>query len=133
MAEEAKAAAGRWLIWTGRGLSALAALALVMSAVMKLTRNPAIVQSLVERYGYPASAIVPIGIVEISCVVVYLVPQTAVFGAILITGYLGGATATHVRVSEAFVTPVVLGVLIWLGVFLRDARLRALVPIRKNA
>lgn len=75
----------------------------------------------------------PIGIVELLCVVVYLIPRTSVLGAILITGYFGGAVATHVRVSDAFVIPLVLGVLAWGGLFLRDARLRELLQLKKPA
>jgi hypothetical protein len=71
-----------------------------------------------------------LGIVEIACTVVYAIPQTAVLGAILLTGYLGGAIATHVRLEEGFLPPVILGVLVWLGIYLRDARLRALLPFR---
>jgi hypothetical protein len=73
----------------------------------------------------------PILVVELCCVLLYLIPQTAVLGAILLTGYLGGATATHVRVDEAYFMPVVVGILVWLGLYLRDPRLRALVPWRR--
>jgi hypothetical protein len=72
-----------------------------------------------------------LGITEVACTIIYLIPRTAVLGAILLTGYFGGATATHVRVGDpSFVGPVVLGVLVWLGLFLRDDRLRALIPLR---
>ena len=73
----------------------------------------------------------PIGIVELLCVVVYLIPRTSVLGAILMTGYFGGAVATHVRVSDNFAIPLVLGVFVWVGLFLRDARLRELLPLEK--
>jgi len=73
----------------------------------------------------------PIICVEIACAIIYLIPQTSVLGAILLTGYLGGATATHVRVGEPVFMPVIMGVVIWLGIFLRDRRVRALVPIRR--
>jgi hypothetical protein len=71
-------------------------------------------------------------IVEIACALIYAIPQTSVFGAILLTGYLGGATATHVRVGEPFFLPVIVGIVVWLGLFLREGRLRALLPLRGN-
>lgn len=71
-----------------------------------------------------------LGIVELACVVIYLIPQTAVLGAILLTAYLGGATATHVRISDAFFIPIIVGMLIWLGLYLRDGRIRELLPLR---
>jgi hypothetical protein len=83
------------------------------------------------KYGYPVSITVPLLIVEIICVILYAVPQTAVLGAILLTGYLGGAVATHVRAGEPWFFPVIVGVLVWLGLVLRDPRLRSLVPLRK--
>jgi hypothetical protein len=83
------------------------------------------------KYGYPASVTVPLLIVEIICVILYAIPQTAVLGAILLTGYLGGAVATHVRAGEPWFFPVIAGVLVWLGLVLRDPRLRSLVPLRK--
>ena len=84
-----------------------------------------------EHLGYPEHPFA-LAIVEVSCTLVYLIPRTAVLGAILLTGYLGGAIATHVRLLEMqFLTPLVLGVLIWGGLFLRDPRVRALIPIRR--
>lgn len=73
-----------------------------------------------------------LGILEIVCTVTYAVPRTAMLGAILLTGYLGGATATHVRIGDSFISPVILGVLVWGGLFLRDPRLRALIPLRRS-
>jgi hypothetical protein len=84
-----------------------------------------------SKHGYPEHAFRPILIAEMVCVLLYVIPQTAVLGAILLTGYLGGATATHVRVGEPFFIPIVVGVVVWLGLYLRDARLRALVPLRR--
>jgi hypothetical protein len=83
------------------------------------------------KYGYPPGVTVPLLIVEIICVILYAIPQTAVLGAILLTGYLGGAVATHVRAGEPWFFPVIVGVLIWLGLVLRDPRLRALILLRK--
>ena len=86
------------------------------------------------QLGYPASVVLPIGIVELVCVVVSVIPRTSVLGAILLTGYLGGAIATHVRVGSPFLThtffPIYVAALIWGGLFLREERLRALVPLR---
>jgi len=83
------------------------------------------------HYGYPEKVFLPICILEIACAIVYAIPRTSVLGAILLTGYLGGATATHVRVGDSlFFVPAVLGVLVWGGLFLRDDRLRALIPLR---
>jgi len=93
--------------------------------------KPAAVVQGFAHLGYPESLLVTLGILELGCTVVYLIPRTSVLGAILMTGYLGGATATHVRIGEAlFFIPVVLGVLAWGGLFLRDDRLRALIPLR---
>jgi hypothetical protein len=100
-----------------------------MSAVMKLSQSPDVVKGFGD-FGYDPSILVPLGIVELLCVILYVIPQTAVLGAILLTGYLGGATATHVRVGDAFIAPVIMGVILWLGLYLRDSRLRALVPWR---
>jgi hypothetical protein len=117
------------LVWAGRILSALPIPLLVMSAVMKLSQSAEVVKGFSD-FGYDPSILVPLGIVELLCVILYVIPQTAVLGAILLTGYLGGATATHVRVGDAFIAPVIMGVIVWLGLYLRDSRLRALVPWR---
>jgi hypothetical protein len=118
------------MLWTGWALSVLPALMLLFSAGMKLAKAPALVTQF-EHFGYPENVVLAIGIVEIGCALVYLIPRTAVLGAILATGYLGGAIATHVRVLEVeFLAPLALGVLMWLGLYLRDARVRALIPIR---
>jgi hypothetical protein len=99
---------------------------------MKLAKPAFVVDGFTKQHGYPEWVIVPLGIVELVCTILYLIPQTSVLGAILLTGYLGGATATHVRVSEAaFVGPVLFGVLLWLGLYVREPRLRALTPWRK--
>jgi hypothetical protein len=120
-----------WMRWTGLALSAAPALMLAGSAVMKLIHSPMIVEKLQQQFGYSEALLTPIGFVELLCVVVYLIPRTSVLGAILMTGYFGGAVATHVRVSDAFVIPLVLGVFAWAGLFLRDARLRELLPFKK--
>ncbi len=117
-------------LWAGRILSALPVLMLLFSGVMKLVKPAAVVQGF-AHFGYPESLALSIGILELACAVVYVIPRTSVLGAILMTAYLGGATATHVRIGEAlFFIPVILGVLVWGGLFLRDDRLRALIPLR---
>ncbi len=118
------------MLWVGWVLTALPSLLLLFSGVMKLAKPPAVVEGF-EALGYDADLALGLGIVEIACTAVYLFPRTAVLGAILLTGYLGGATATHLRVGDPFVMPIVLGVVVWLGIFLRDARLRALIPLRR--
>ena len=125
--------AQRWLRWTGLAFSPAPALMLLGSAVMKLFHKPMIVKMLQQQFGYPEALLTPIGIGELLCVVVYLIPRTSVLGAILMTGYFGGAVATHVRVSDGFAIPLVLGVLAWGGLFLRDARLGELIPFKKPA
>ncbi|MBC7929500.1 MAG: DoxX family protein [Rubrivivax sp.] len=120
------------LLWAGRITSALLALFLLVDGIMKLFKSALVVEATV-RLGYPESVIVGLGIVLITCTVLYLIPRTSILGAILLTGYLGGATATHVRVGEGLfpvLFPVVLGALVWLGLYLRDGRLRSLIPLR---
>ncbi len=117
------------MIWVGRVISALPVLVLVMSAVMKLTKSPEAVEGF-PKSGWDPELLVPLGIVELVCTVIYVIPQTAILGAILLTGYFGGAVATHLRIDENFVLPAAFGVLVWLGLFLRDARVRAIVPWR---
>ena len=120
------------MLWTGRVISALPVLFLLMDGVMKLFKPRVVVEATIQL-GYPESVIVGLGIVLITCTVFYIIPTTSILGAILLTGYLGGAVATHVRVGEGLfpvLFPVIVGVLIWGGLWLRDERLRALVPLR---
>ena len=120
-------AVGKKSLWAGRILSALPALMLAFSAVMKFLKPAPVVEGF-ARFGYPENLIVMLGVVEILCAVIYVIPRTAFLGAILMTGYLGGATATNVRVGDpTFFVPVLLGVLAWGGLYLRDRRVRALV------
>ncbi len=116
-------------VWVGRVLSGLVVLATAASGVMKLTHAPAIVEGLVQHLGYSESALTPIGIVEIACGILYAIPKTRILGGLLLTAYLGGATASHVRVGEPFIAPVVLGIVVWVGLYLRDSAVRALVPV----
>ena len=118
------------MIWTGRVMTALPALMFLMSAGMKLAKPPMVVEGMAKS-GIPEHLAVPIGILELACTIVYLIPQTAVLGAILLTGYLGGAIMTHLRIGEAWISPAIIGVLVWGGIFLRDSRLRTLIPLRR--
>src|SRR5688572_12994245 len=115
--------------WAGYIVTALAAGTLAFSGVMKFTNSAELVEGM-AHLGYPANLALWLGTVDLTSTAVYLFPRTAVLGAILLTGYLGGATATHVRIGEAFQAPVIVGVLVWLGIYLRDERLRAIVPLR---
>lgn len=118
------------LLWIGRVLSALPVAMLLMSAGMKFAKPPFVLEGMAKA-GYPESAVLWLGIVELGSTILYVIPQTAVLGAILLTGYLGGATATHASAGEPWFFPVLLGVIVWLGLFLRDPRLRVLIPLRR--
>ena len=118
--------------WAGYIVTALPALVLLLDGVMKIFK-PAFVVDATVKLGYAESVIIPLGIVMVISTVLYLVPQTSILGAILLTGHLGGAVATHVRAGGgAFpvLFPVIIGVLIWGGLYLRDSRLRLLIPFR---
>jgi hypothetical protein len=117
------------MLWAGWIVSALPVLGLALSAAFKLAA-PADILKEFSRLGYQEHHAMGLGILEGVCTVLYVIPQTSVLGAILLTGYLGGATATHVRLDEGFIPPLVMGVLVWLGLYLRDPRLRALLPLR---
>ena len=128
MSETKSPVASKPLLWAGWVVSVLPILGLLFSGVMKLARPEAVVQGFADL-GWPDQLAVPLGIVELACTVVYAIPRTAVLGAILLTGYLGGAVAAHVRLQEPFIAPAVLGVLLWLGLLLRERRLRSLLPL----
>jgi len=122
-------------IWIGRIVSGLPALFLLVDGAMKLVK-PAVVVEATTKLGYSESLIVPIGIILIACTLLYLIPTTSVLGAILLTAYLGGAVATHVRAAEGgvfpIIFPIIFGALLWLGLYLNDTRLRALIPLRSS-
>jgi hypothetical protein len=122
------AASGR-SVWVGRVISVLASMVFLMSAVMMLVGGPAVEQGM-AHLGLPLSLVVPLAMLEISGVVVYLIPVTAVLGAVLLSGYVGGAICTHLRVGDAFYVQIPLGFLVWLGLYLRESRLRGLIPLR---
>ena len=119
-----------WMLVTGWIVSILPAGMLLFSGAMKLAVPGAAAEASKDIGWQNESVIFALGIVETACVIIYLIPQTSVLGAILMTGYLGGAVAAHVRVGEVFVLQVVLGILVWAGLWLRDARIRAIVPWR---
>src|SRR6266850_8235305 len=121
-------------LWAGRTMSALPALFLLVDGAMKLVKPEPVVKATVEL-GYPEGVLFGLGMVLLACNILYLIPRTAVLGAILLTGYLGGAVATHVRVGSALfsiVFPIIFGVLIWGGLYLREPRLRALIPLQEK-
>jgi DoxX-like family len=120
-------------LWTGRILSTLPVLFMLMDGVMKLMKPDFVVKATVQL-GYAEDVIVPLGIVVLICTILYAIPTTAVLGAILLTGYLGGAVATHVRAGDPLfshiLAPVYFAVILWIGLYLREPRLSALVPLR---
>ena len=121
-------------IWIGRILSELAILFLSFDTIVKVLRLPVAIEG-TTQLGYPESTVFVIGIIQLVCLVLYVIPQTSVFGAILFTGYLGGAIATHLRIGSPLFThilfPIYVAVLIWGGLYAREPRLRAMVPIRR--
>ena len=119
-------------ILAGRILGALPLVVMLASAAAKLTSQPMVIDAFTKQFGYQTSAILPIGVIELLCVLLCAIPRTSVLGAILITGYLGGAVATHVRVGDPWFMPFILGVVVWGGLFLRDARIRALIPLMND-
>ena len=122
-------------IWTGRIASVLAGLFLFFDGLMKVIKPAFVVQATVQL-GYPENTIRPIGIILLICVIVYAIPQTSIFGAVLLTGYLGGAIATNVRVGAPLFTyilvPIYLAVLIWGGLLPRSPQLRALISSEQS-
>ena len=115
---------------TGWILSIHPVLVFSFSAAMKFIMPPEAAKGF-EHLGWSPSSAFALGILEITCVILYLIPQTAVLGAILLAGYLGGAIATHARIGEPFVIQAALGIVLWLGLYLREPRLRALIPLRR--
>lgn len=117
-------------VWTGRVLSGVAVLFLAMDAMMKVLQMPVAVEG-TKKLGYPAGSVLVLGIIELAALAAYLIPPARVLGAIVWTGYLGGAVATHVRMSDPLFShvlfPIYVAALLWGGLCLRDARLRAIV------
>lgn len=125
----------RWMLWTGRLLSFGVVAQLLSSAWFRAANHGNAVTEIVTGYGYPESAIVPIVMAECTLVALYLLPQTSVLAAVIMTGYLGGAVATHLRVADTAraAIPLVVGILAWGGLYLRDSRIRQLLPFRRPA
>jgi hypothetical protein len=133
MASDSQAApASKGMYWAGWVLSVLPALMLCFSAYSKFSPPPDFEKNLAQM-GWAADVMVPLGIVEVASTILFLIPQTSVLGAILLTGYLGGAIATHVRVADWQHAPIpaVLAIVIWLGIALREGRIWSLVPLRR--
>lgn len=120
-------------IWTGRILSTLVVLFLIPDAIFKFLK-PKMVVDVCTQLGLPISILNVLGVVLLACTLLYAIPRTSIFGAILLTGYLGGAVCTHLRVGDPLFShvlfPTYLGILLWLGLYLRESRLRSLVPWR---
>jgi hypothetical protein len=116
-------------LWTGRIISTLIVLFLAFDGIVKVMRIAPVLKAF-DQLGYSQSLAVPLGIVLLACTALYAWPRTSVLGAILLAAYLGGATATHVRAGQPFYFPIIFGVLVWLALYLREVRLRALVPWR---
>jgi uncharacterized membrane protein YphA (DoxX/SURF4 family) len=116
-----------WIGWT---LTALAFGVFAMSASMKFMAPPQVLE-MFGHLGWQPSALIPLGILELSCALLYLIPRVSVLGAIVLTGFLGGAIATHVRLGEPVIMHVFIGLFIWGGLYLREPRLRELLPLKK--
>ena len=122
-------------LWAGRIVSALAVLFLLLDGVTHLMK-PAPVAEAFQRLAFPLNLSVELGIIELVCVAVYVIQRTSILGAILLTGYLGGAVATHLRVRDPLfdtIFPILIGALVWAGLYLMDSRLRALVPFKSTS
>jgi hypothetical protein len=122
-------------IWAGRIMSGLVILFLLLDGAMKLIPLNVVVEAS-EQLGIPAGLARTLGVLTLACTLLYAFPRTSVLGAILLTGYLGGAVASHLRVGDPLFTHVLfgvyLGVLIWGGLYLRDGRLRTLIPLLRD-
>ena len=133
MPSEPQVSATKRQLWAGRIMSGLGVAFLLMDGVMKLFK-PAVVREAFCRLGYPESEIIGVGVLLLMCTALYLIPRSSIFGAILLTGFLGGAVATHVRVGDPLLShvlfPTYIAALLWVGLYLREPRLRALVPLK---
>ncbi len=129
-ADPQTAASSKKSVWAGRVVSVIPAAILLFGGSMKLLQLPSVLQSF-SQFGYPAGTVPVIGILEVGSTIVYLIPRTAVLGAILMSGLLGGAIAANVRIgNHLYFFPLIVGVLVWAGLYLRDQRLRDLIPLR---
>jgi hypothetical protein len=123
-------ATSRKLSWIGWVLSVLPCLLFLVSAFFKFHGGPEVEKGF-DHLGLKPSLMLPLGVLELACVLIYLIPSTAVLGAILLTGFLGGAICTHMRVGDPFYVHIVMGMVIWLGIYLREDRLWPLIPVRR--
>lgn len=121
----------RKAFWAGWVLSVLPALLLLFSASQKFMRAPAVAE-MFDHLGWPERSVLPLGILEVACVLLFLIPRTAVLGAILVAGFMGGAIATHARIGEPFFVQAGVSLLAWLGLYLREPRLRELIPLLRS-
>ena len=119
------------MLWVSYIMSTLPVLMLLFSGIMKLIKPPSVMEGF-AHLGYDESVVLGLGVVELLATLLYIIPRTSVLGAILLTGYLGGATATHLRIGEPFHMAILLGVFVWGGLYLRDERLRLLIPLRTS-
>ncbi len=117
------------LLWAGRALSGLLVVFLLFIGAMNVMKPSLRLQEYAE-FGYSPTIIAPIGILLVLCTTLYAIPQTCMFGAILLTAYFGGAIVTHMRIGQSAYFEILIGVLLWLGLYLRDAKVRALIPWR---
>lgn len=122
--------ASKAMLWTGRIMTVLPILVVLFGSITKLMKLAAVMDGF-ARAGISASLVVPVGLIELICVVVYAIPRTSVLGAILMTGLLGGAVMTTLRIGDPIYLPIVCGLLAWGGLFFRDERLRELIPLRR--
>jgi len=118
------------IVWTGRVITVLVSLLFFFSAAMKFVGGAEVKEGM-AHLGLPESMTIPLGILEAACTVIYLIPATSVLGAILLAGYMGGAICTHWRVGDPFVGQIAIALVIWLAIYLREPRLKALIPLRK--
>ena len=124
------AVVNRKMIWAGWVLTILPCLLFIMSSAMKFQGGPDVVKGM-AHLGIPTSMMKPLAVLEITCVIIYLIPATSVLGAVLLTGYIGGAMCAHWRAGDAFYIHIILGLVVWLGIYLREDRLWSVLPIRK--
>ncbi len=125
----------KWMRWTGWGITGFIIAFLLFDSVSKLVLEQHVVEA-TTQIGYPLDTIRPLGFIGLACTILYGIPRTSILGAILLTGYLGGAIASKVRIEDPMFSSVLFGVyfgiLVWGGLYLRDERLRALIPLRRH-